>query len=128
MTQAPPQAPNAPQLLDAVSANHAFCHTTDDVTGAQCTKRCALWESGLDNSPMYDTSEVQWDYPDDPSKTVPIGTSCRMHLYDVGMSGLYVVVAPSLEAVLFYSRYDGGACVPLHHTFRSVCFNQLLTL
>ena len=26
--------------------------------GAQCTREAVLWESGLDNSPMYDSSEI----------------------------------------------------------------------
>eukprot|EP01065_Artemidia_motanka_P037565 TRINITY_DN4628_c3_g1_i2.p1 TRINITY_DN4628_c3_g1~~TRINITY_DN4628_c3_g1_i2.p1 ORF type:complete len:822 (+),score=191.08 TRINITY_DN4628_c3_g1_i2:103-2568(+) len=46
--------------------------------GNQCTFKAAKWESGLDNSPMYD-DQGQWD-----------GDACRVKLYDVGMTGLYI--------------------------------------
>merc|ERR1712039_919768 len=53
--------------------------------GHQCTVGAAKWESGLDNSPMYD-DPGQWD-----------ADACRMRLYDVGMTGLYLNMLESLE-------------------------------
>jgi putative isomerase len=44
--------------------------------GHQCTRVAVIFESGLDNSPLYDTSEVGWDYPPRHAG-VPVGTSCR---------------------------------------------------
>ena len=71
--------------------------------GMQCTRTAVAWESGLDNSPLYDTSEVEWDYPARNPKThrvpVPIGTSCRIHLYDAGMTGLYLSMLDSLSTL-----------------------------
>lgn len=52
---------------------------------------------------MYDPSEVPWDYPPKDRRTgmvpVPIGTSCRFHLYDAGMTGLYLSMLDSLSNI-----------------------------
>ena len=61
----------------------------------QCTKTAVIWESGLDNSPLYDDTEVNWDYPPRHAG-VPVGTSCRFHFYDAGMTGLYLSMLDSL--------------------------------
>ena len=91
----------------------------------QCTKTAVSWESGLDNSPMYDRSEVSWPYrsPDQ----VPVGASCRYHFYDVGMTGLYASMLGSLSNLaLIIGRNDTHRELQQRHSVLTAQTNQVL--
>jgi putative isomerase len=91
----------------------------------QCTKEAVIWESGLDNSPMYDETEIQWDYP--KPADVPIGTSCRFHLYDVGMTGLYLSMLDSLSNLAAeIDRPDDAASLRARHNKTAAALNRWL--
>ena len=91
----------------------------------QCTKTAVSWESGLDNSPMYDPSEVQWPYG--KASSLPVGTSCRYHFYDVGMTGLYLSMLDSLSNLaLVIGRNDTWSELQDRHSVLAAKTNQLL--
>jgi hypothetical protein len=77
---------------ERVSANGLVFIGSDNVTkqysdGAQCTTTAAKWESGLDNSPMYDDLDI--------TKS-PLGEPCALPIWDVGMTGLYLSMCADL--------------------------------
>jgi|EP01043_Picozoa_sp_COSAG02_P021066 hypothetical protein len=92
----------------------------------QCTKEAVIWESGLDNSPLYDESEVSWEYPP-RHNGVPIGTSCRFHLYDAGMTGLYLSMLDSLSKLAeVIERNDDAAELRARYNATAAALNKWL--
>ena len=63
-----------------IGSDHVAAGQSD---GAQCTKTAVVWESGLDNSPLYDRTEIAGLFA--PNATV--GAECNFHFYDAGMTG-----------------------------------------
>ena len=68
--------------------------------GAQCSTTAAKWESGLDNSPMYDGLEV--------TKAQLWGV-CQFEQYDVGMTGLYHATLAALAELAPVAGYPDEA-------------------
>lgn len=72
-----------------------------------------------------DETEVTWEYPS--HKGVPVGTSCRFHLYDAGMTGLYLSMLDSLSNLAeVIDRKDDAAELRDRHTTTSAALNKWL--
>jgi len=73
-----------------------------------------------------DESEVSWEYPPHHNG-VPIGTSCRFHLYDAGMTGLYLSMLDSLSNLAeVIDRTDDAAELRDRYTTTSAAMNKWL--
>ena len=91
-----------PSNLVVIGSDHVATGQSD---ARQCTKTAVIWESGLDNSPLYDPDEIAGLFT--PNATV--GAECNFHFYDAGMTGLYLSTLDSLATLATAIGRNGTA-------------------